>query len=166
MIGVSVDGLRSGHPSFPAYLSTTELQVGRVHLPTQNLVQSGCSSQDDGLALDLNGSVSQPQEVGTNTDGTSRDQRDGKDVVVCSRSSTGDETGSLQTLDSETVFQSDDGGDLVTPLSIHLDLVRNDAAGCKTVQDLFRFSWAMISFSNRHDSPPLSLSLAMFSGVR
>jgi hypothetical protein len=103
------------------------LQVRGVHFSTKNLVESGSSGQDDRLTLDLDSSVSQPQQICSDTDGTGRDQGDGEDVIVGSRSGTGDETRTLQALDSETVLETDDCGDLVSPLAIDLNLVRDDA---------------------------------------
>jgi hypothetical protein len=78
------------------------------------------------LTFDLNSSLTQSQQVGTDTDGSSRNQRDGEDVVVRPRCGSGDQTRSLQTLDTKAVLETNNVGNLMTPLSILFDLVGLD----------------------------------------
>ena len=112
------------------YLSTTKLQVRSVYLSSQDLVQSGSSGQNDRLTLDLHSSVTQSEQVSTNTNRSSRDQRDGEDVVVSSRRGTSDETGSLETFNPETILETDDSGNLMSPLPVCLDLIGDNATSC------------------------------------
>lgn len=108
-------------------LGATELQVRRVDLATEDLVQGAGASQDDRLALDLDGALAEANEVGTNADRSCGDESDGEDVVVGARGLTGDETGALERLDTETVLETDDVGDLVARLALVLDLLGDDA---------------------------------------
>ena len=115
-------------------LGTTKLQVGSVHFATQQLVDGRSTSEDDWLALDLDGTLSETDEVRTDTDGTAGDERDGEDVLVCARGLTGDETGTLQTLDTETVFSTNNGGDDVADLAVHFNLFGNDSLECAILE--------------------------------
>lgn len=63
-------------------LGATELQVGGVDLTTQELVDGRGTGEDDGLALDLDGTLAEADEVGTDTDGTAGDEGDGENVLV------------------------------------------------------------------------------------
>jgi hypothetical protein len=108
------------------YLSTTQLQVRRVNLSAQDLVQCGCTSQNDRLTFDLNSSLTQSQQVSSDTDGTSGNERDREDIIVRSRGGTSDETRTFQTLDTETIPKTNDVGDLMSPFSILFDLVSLD----------------------------------------
>ena len=49
-------------------LRATELQVRRVHLASQHLVEGARAREDDRLALDLDGTLAEADEVGTDTD--------------------------------------------------------------------------------------------------
>lgn len=48
-------------------LSATELQVGSVDLATKQLVDSLCTGENDGLAFNLNGTLAETDEIGTDT---------------------------------------------------------------------------------------------------
>lgn len=48
-------------------LSATELQVGGVDFTTEKLVDGGSTSEDDGLTLDLDGTLTKTDKVSTNT---------------------------------------------------------------------------------------------------
>ena len=83
-------------------LGATKLQIGRVDLTAEELVDSSCTSQDDRLAFDLDSSLAEANKIGTNsyrksveafsdralilTDGSTSHQGNGEDVFVRSRS--------------------------------------------------------------------------------
>ncbi|GFZ47133.1 hypothetical protein JCM24511_04876 [Saitozyma sp. JCM 24511] len=117
-----------------AHLWSTQLDVARVHLLAQHLVDGLRAREDDRLSLDLDHTLTQPDEVRSNTHRTGRDHRDGEDVVVRARSLTGDETRSAETLDTKTVLETDDRRDLVTVLAIDHDLVGDDRARAEAVE--------------------------------
>lgn len=48
-------------------LCTTELQVGSVDLTAEKLVDSASTGKDDGLAFNLNGTLTETDEVSTDT---------------------------------------------------------------------------------------------------
>lgn len=52
-------------------LRSTKLQIRCVNFTTQQLVDSCSSSQNDRLTLDLNGTLTKTNEIGTNTYRTS-----------------------------------------------------------------------------------------------
>ena len=52
-------------------LGTTKLQVGRVDLTAEELIDSTCTSQDNRLAFDLNSSLAEANKIGTNSYGRS-----------------------------------------------------------------------------------------------
>ena len=52
-----VAGCHVGNTIFVHDLSATKLQIGRVDLTAEELVDSSCSSQDDRLAFDLDSSL-------------------------------------------------------------------------------------------------------------
>jgi hypothetical protein len=110
-------------------LGTTKLQVGSVHFTTEKLVDSWSTSQDDWLTLDLNGTLTETDQVGTDTNGSASDKSDGEDVFVGSASSTSNQTGALQTLNTKTILSTNDGGDLVSCLTVLDDLLGDDIAG-------------------------------------
>ncbi|GJD05392.1 hypothetical protein ColKHC_14217 [Colletotrichum higginsianum] len=99
-------------------LSTTKLQVGGVDLTAKNVVQRRGTSEDDGLALDLDGTLAETNKVGTDTNGTASHQGDGENIVVGLAGGTGNETGAPQALDTKTVLSADNGNDLVALLAI------------------------------------------------
>ena len=106
-------------------LCSTELQVGSVDFTTEQLVDSRSTRQDNGLALDLDGSVSKTDEVSTDTDGTASDQGDGEDIFVSPRGSTSDETRALETFNTQTIVGTDDSGDLVAFFTVIVDELRD-----------------------------------------
>jgi hypothetical protein len=107
-------------------LSSSELQVRGVDFATENLVERSSSGEDDGLTFDLNSTLTETDEVSSDTDRTGRDESDGEDVVVGTRSFSGNETRSLERFDSETVLKTDDVGDLVTNFTVLLNLLSDD----------------------------------------
>jgi hypothetical protein len=107
-------------------LGTTKLQVGSVDLTTKKLVDSGSTSEDDGLTLNLDSTLTKTNEVGTDTDGTASNEGNGENILVSSWCLTSDETGSLQTLNTETVLSTDNGGDDVSDLTVHSGLLGDD----------------------------------------
>jgi hypothetical protein len=109
-------------------LRASELEVGRVDLATENLVERSRSGEDDGLSLDLDRTLSETNEVRSDTDGAGGDEGDGEDVVVGARRLSRDESRSLERLDSEAVLETDDVGDLVADLASLHDLLRDHAA--------------------------------------
>jgi hypothetical protein len=48
-------------------LSATELQIGCIDLATEKLVDGRSASEDDRLALNLNGTLAKTDEIGTDT---------------------------------------------------------------------------------------------------
>jgi hypothetical protein len=48
-------------------LSTTKLEVGSVDFATEQLIDSLCTSKDDWLTLDLDGTLAKADEIGTDT---------------------------------------------------------------------------------------------------
>jgi hypothetical protein len=48
-------------------LGTAELKVGGVDFATENLVQSGRTGENDGGVLNLNGTLTEADEIGTDT---------------------------------------------------------------------------------------------------
>ncbi|PNY27761.1 Uncharacterized protein TCAP_02317 [Tolypocladium capitatum] len=130
-------------------LRATELQVGRVDLAAQQVVQGGSTGQDDGLALDLHGTLAEADKVGTDTcchhvssyappthvnryrsrpltDGSAGDQGHREDVVVRPARRTGNEARAPQALDAETVLASDNSDNLVAPLAVLGNLLGDD----------------------------------------
>jgi hypothetical protein len=107
-------------------LGTTKLQIGGVHLATEKLVNSGSTSEDDGLTLNLDGTLTKTDEVGTDTDGTASNEGDGEDILVSSRCLTSDETGALQTLNTKTVLSTNDGGNDMSDLTVDGGLLGDD----------------------------------------
>jgi len=77
-----------------AYLRTTKLDVTSVDLLTEDLIDGGSTSEDDRLTLDLDNTLTQSNEISTDTDGSSSDHRDGENIVVSPRSFTSNQTGS------------------------------------------------------------------------
>ena len=67
------------------------------------------------------------KEGETLTDGSASDQGDGKNVLIRSASGTSDQTRALQTLNTKTILGTDDGGDLVSSLTLVLDLFGDDS---------------------------------------
>jgi hypothetical protein len=65
-------------------LGTTKLQVGSVDLTTKKLVDSGSTSEDDGLTLNLDSTLTKTNEVGTDTDGTASNEGNGENILVSS----------------------------------------------------------------------------------
>lgn len=108
-------------------LRSAELEVGRVDLATEDLVERSRTGEDDRLSLDLDGALTETNEVGSNADGPCRNERNGEDVVVRARRLSGDETGPLERFDSEAVLKTDDVGDLVARLAVVDDLLRDHA---------------------------------------
>ena len=117
-------------------LRAAELQVRRVDLAAEQLVDGGCARQDDGLALDLDGALAEAHQVRTDADGTARDERDGEDIVVGARGGAGDQAGAFQALDAQAVFGADDGRDLVPFLAVLDDLLRDDVLGLAVLEAL------------------------------
>jgi len=109
-------------------LGATKLQVGSVDLATEQFVNGRSTSEDDGLTLDLDGTLTKTDEIGADTDGTAGDERNGEDVFVGTGSLTSDETRTLQTLYTKTVLGTNDGGDLVAGFAALLDLLGDDIA--------------------------------------
>ena len=120
-------------------LSTTELQVRRVNLATQQLVDGRGTSQNDRLAFDLDGSLAQTDKVGTNTNGAAGDQSDGEDVLVSARGGSGDETRALQTFNTQPILGTNDSGNLVALFALIVNELSNDLlllAGIEFLLDL------------------------------
>lgn len=63
-----VGGGEMGNTVLVHDLSSSELQVGRVDFTTENLVERSGTSKDDGLSFDLNGTLTETNEVSSNTD--------------------------------------------------------------------------------------------------
>jgi hypothetical protein len=120
-------------------LGTTKLKVGGVNLATEQLVNGRGTSEDDGLALNLNGTLAETHKVSTDTDRAAGNEGDGEDVLVSLGGGTGNETGTLQTLDTKTVLGTNDSGDLVTVLTLIVDELGDDLlllAGIKALLNL------------------------------
>lgn len=117
-----------------AYLRTTKLNIGSIHLLAQHLVDGRRTRQDNRLTLDLDNTLTKTNEVGTDTDRTSSDHRDREYIVVRPRRLAGNQTRAAQTLDTETLLETNDRGDLVAALAVDLDLVRNDATGTESIE--------------------------------
>lgn len=74
-------------------LGSSKLKVGSVDFSSENFVESLSSSKNHGVTLHLDRSLTQSNEVGSNTDGSSGNQRDGEDaLIVGSGGSSSDET--------------------------------------------------------------------------
>ncbi|GKT80765.1 LOW QUALITY PROTEIN: unnamed protein product [Colletotrichum tofieldiae] len=99
-------------------LGTTQLQVGGVDLTAENVVQSRGTGEDDGLALDLDSTLTKTDKVGTNTDGTASHQGDGENVVIGLAGGASNETRAPQALNTKAVLGTDNGDNLVALLTI------------------------------------------------
>ncbi|GKT88894.1 LOW QUALITY PROTEIN: hypothetical protein Ct61P_06744 [Colletotrichum tofieldiae] len=99
-------------------LGTTQLQVGGVDLTAENVVQSRGTGEDDGLALDLDSTLTKTDKVGTNTDGTASHQGDGENVVIGLAGGTSNETRAPQALNTKAVLGTDNCDNLVALLTI------------------------------------------------
>lgn len=109
-------------------LGASKLKVGGVDLATKNLVERLGTCQDEGVALDLDCTLTESDEVGSNTDRPGGDERNGEDaLVVSARGRSGDETRTAERLDTETILETDDVGDPVPALAILLNLLGDDA---------------------------------------
>ncbi|GFF28865.1 hypothetical protein IFM46972_02469 [Aspergillus udagawae] len=120
-------------------LSTTELQVRRVNLATQQLVDGRGTSQNDRLAFHLDGSLAQTDKVGTDTNGAAGDQSDGKDILVSARGGSSDETRALQTFNTQAILGTNDSGDLVALFALVVNELGYDfllLAGIELLLDL------------------------------
>jgi hypothetical protein len=90
-------------------LGSSELKVGSVDLSTEDLVERLGSGEDERVTFDLDRSLTESDEIGSDTDGSGGDEGDGEDaLVVGSRGRSGDETGSSKRLD--TLGRKGDGG--------------------------------------------------------
>ena len=122
-----VGGREVRHAVLVHDLGAAELEVARVDLATEHLVERAGAREDDRLALDLDGALAEADEVGADADRAGRDERDREDVVVRARRLAGDEARALERLDAEAVLEADDVGDLVPRLAVLVDLGREDA---------------------------------------
>ena len=108
-------------------LSATKLQVGGVDLATQEVVERRSTSEDDGLALNLDSTLTKTDKVSANTNGTAGDERASEDVVVGSAGGTGNETRAAQALNTKTILSTNDGDNPVALLIALSDLLGDDA---------------------------------------
>lgn len=82
-------------------LGASELEVAGVDLSTENLVEGLSSGENERIAFDLDGSLTESDEVGSDTDRSGSDERDGEDsLVVGSRGSSSDKTGTSEGFDT------------------------------------------------------------------
>src|SRR5258706_6466511 len=103
-------------------LGATELKIGCVNFPAQDLIQCGRASEDNRLAFDLYCALTETDEISTNTDRASSNECNGKYIVIRPGGLTRDQTRALQALDTKTVLQTDNVGDLEASLAIFLNL--------------------------------------------
>lgn len=146
-------------------LRPSELDVGRVHLLPEHLVDGLGTGKNNRLALYLHDTLAEPDEVRSNTDRPSSDHGDGKDVVIRPTCLSGDETGTAETLDTESVLETDDGGELVATLPVDFNLVGDDGSLSDLVElvqlfggevEIFKALFRLAGFSpgdvkERHD---------------
>lgn len=94
-------------------LHATQLIVAGVYLPTQYLVQSLVAREDDWRVFDLYDPMTKSHEVRADTDGSTRDHRYRDNIVVSPGCLSGYHARILQIFHSNTVFLTNDVGDLI-----------------------------------------------------
>lgn len=77
------------------YLSATQLQIGGVHLAPKYFVECVGAGQNNRMAFNLHGALSQTNQVCANANGTARDQRHGENVLVSARRLTSNHAAAL-----------------------------------------------------------------------
>ncbi len=105
-------------------LRTTELILRGVHLLSEQLVQGGITSQDNRSLLHLDNTLSETDKVGSDSNTTSSNVTESKDLVVSLGSLASNLSTSLKILDTNTVFSSNH---IVKSPAI-IDLVSNNSS--------------------------------------
>src|SRR5690554_1738655 len=108
-------------------LSASQLQVRGVDIATKQLVQSWGTGQNDGLALVLDSTLAQSNQVGTDSNRATGHQSNGEDVIVCTRGRSCNQTTSTQVLHTETIHCSNNIRNLVASLAVFDNRLRDDA---------------------------------------